>query len=112
MLVAIPLENDMLSMHFGHCMKFMFADCDDTTREVKDVRYETPPAHEPGALPKWLADNGVNVVITGGMGMRAQQLLEKNGIEVITGVMVAPVDEIMIQYSDGSLIVGDNACDH
>ncbi|MFH1848505.1 MAG: NifB/NifX family molybdenum-iron cluster-binding protein, partial [Candidatus Omnitrophota bacterium] len=43
----------------------------------------TPPAHAPGVLPKWLGEQGANVIIASGMGTRAQNLFKENGIDVI-----------------------------
>ena len=35
-----------------------------------------PPPHEPGILPKWIAQNGVTDVIVGGVGDRAIKILQ------------------------------------
>jgi predicted Fe-Mo cluster-binding NifX family protein len=36
---------------------------------------EKAPEHQPGLLPLWLKERGVNVVIAGGIGSRAMDLL-------------------------------------
>ena len=112
MLIAVPLENESLSMHFGHCSRFMFAECANETKVIRGVRYEEPPPHETGILPQWRVEHGAHVVITGGMGMRAQKLLNEAGIEVVTGAPALPGEEVVRLYCEGKLVAEGNACDH
>ena len=72
----------------------------------------TPPPHEPGVLPKWLHEQGTNIVIAGGMGARAQNLFNQNGIKVITGASIDTPESIVTQYLSDSLATGENICDH
>jgi len=112
MKIAIPVAADVLSEHFGHCEEFCFFDVDDGSRAIlKETRLQ-PPAHEPGVLPRWLVANKATVAIVGGMGMRARQLLEEGGVKVVMGAPSLPPAEIVRQYLAGSLIGGDNTCDH
>jgi predicted Fe-Mo cluster-binding NifX family protein len=72
----------------------------------------TAPPHEPGLLPRWLAEQGVEMIIAGGMGQRAQDLFIRSGIKVYTG---APADapELLVEnFMAGSLSMGVNLCDH
>jgi len=62
-------------------------------------------------LPGWLAEQGVNAVITGGTGPRAQELLASHGIAVVVGVVEADPQHLVSQYLDGSLSSGQNICD-
>ena len=51
MRIAIPVANEQLSPHFGHCEKFALIDVDTTDRKILSrVDIEAPP-HEPGLLP-------------------------------------------------------------
>jgi predicted Fe-Mo cluster-binding NifX family protein len=72
----------------------------------------TPPAHEPGVLPRWLHDLGVQVIIAGGMGSRAQQLFEENGIKVITGAPMDSPESLVNQYHADMLVTEENVCEH
>jgi len=69
-------------------------------------------APEPGMLPSWLVEQGVNVVITRGMGPRAQGLLASHGIVVVLGAAEVEPQGLVSQYLDGSLSSGQNICDH
>jgi ATP-binding protein involved in chromosome partitioning len=112
MKVAIPVAAGRLTAHFGHCEQFAIVDVDDQSRTIKGQVLMTPPPHEPGVLPSWLAGLNVNVVIAGGMGQRAQQLFRQNGIEVLCGAPTAEPEQLVQQYLGGQLDLGANACDH
>ena len=110
MKIAIPLTGGKLSPHFGHCEEFGIYEIEDG-RVVKSEKM-TPPAHEPGVLPNWLREMGVNVVVGGGMGNRAQDLFHQNCIDVYYGVTIADPDTVIETYLAGDLESGVNLCDH
>jgi len=70
MRIAIPVAQERLSQHFGHCDHFAILDIDDNLKKVINRSDAAPPAHAPGILPEWLHGNNVNVIIAGGMGRR------------------------------------------
>ncbi len=111
MVIAIPIHQNQLSQHFGHCKIFRFYHVSED-REFSSIRNLTPPPHEPGVLPKWLADEGANIIITGGMGMHAQNLFHQYGIEVVLGAESGDPDCIVKEWLKGTLATGDNRCDH
>jgi predicted Fe-Mo cluster-binding NifX family protein len=112
MKIAIPLADGRLCMHFGHCEQFALVEADEATKNVGETKLLTPPAHEPGVLPAWLAEQGANVIIAGGMGMRAQQLFSQNGIAVVVGAPAKLPEQLATAYLSGTLETGDNVCDH
>ncbi|MDX9703960.1 MAG: NifB/NifX family molybdenum-iron cluster-binding protein [Candidatus Auribacterota bacterium] len=112
MRIAIPLVQDKLSMHFGHCEKFLITEIDKETKQILNIEKLTPPSHEPGVLPKWLHELNVDVIIAGGMGTRAQSLFNQHGIDVTVGACKTDPDEIIKDYLNDALIVGNNSCDH
>ena len=112
MRVAIPMNDGKLCMHFGHCEQFAVVDVDAESKEIKGQELLTPPAHEPGVLPRWLTGMQVTLVIAGGMGRRAQQLFTESGIEVICGAPSETPERLVADYLAGNLAVGRNVCDH
>jgi len=112
MKVAIPLAQGKLTLHFGHCEQFAIIEVNEETKEISGREDLTPPAHEPGVLPRWLHEQSVNVIIAGGMGQRAQQLFTQNNIQVIVGASSAEPEELVAAHLQGTLEVGNNACDH
>ncbi|OIN96639.1 MAG: chromosome partitioning protein ParA [Deltaproteobacteria bacterium CG1_02_45_11] len=110
LIFAIPVSDGNLCSHFGHCDQFALIET--TNGEIKGKSMLTPPPHEPGVLPKWLNEQGANIIIAGGMGERAQQLFTQNGIKVITGAPMDSPDSLVHQYFSDSLVTGENVCDH
>jgi len=110
--VAIPVAQGVLCVHFGHSEQFVLFDVDPGTRAILNCQALTPPPHEPGVLPRWLHQQGANVIITGGMGARAQSLFAENGIDVIVGATPGAPEQIVRAYLDGMLQTGANVCDH
>ncbi|MGB2862149.1 MAG: iron-sulfur cluster carrier protein MrpORP [Sedimentisphaerales bacterium] len=112
MRIAIPLAQGKLSLHFGHCDTFAIIDTDGDAGQIVKRKDLTPPPHEPGVLPAWLHGEGVNVIIAGGMGQRAQQLFARNDIEVVIGATTGSPEELVSAYLQDTLETGDNICDH
>jgi ATP-binding protein involved in chromosome partitioning len=110
MKIAIPVADGRLCAHFGHCEHFALIEVEDN--EIKSKELLAPPLHEPGVLPRWLHKQGVNIIIAGGMGQRAQMLFEENGIKVIYGVASGDPEELVRQYLNDALEAGENICDH
>lgn len=68
--VGFPTNDEVtVEEHFGHCEKFVVY----SVKEGEIVKKEVldAPEHAPGVFPKFIAENNINVVITGGMGQRA-----------------------------------------
>jgi ATP-binding protein involved in chromosome partitioning len=112
MKIAIPLANGKLSMHFGHCERFALLDVDPTEKKILKREDIDAPPHEPGLLPPWLAERGANVIVTGGMGQRAQALFAERGIQVVVGAPDDTPERIAGDYLAGTLQAGKNVCDH
>ncbi len=111
MRFAVPTNDKKLCGHFGHCEAFALIDTDGDGKFGCET-YVTPPPHEPGLLPPWLAQQGVNCVIAGGMGGRAQQLFVEQGVKVVTGAQGENPREVVESYLKGTLVTGTNTCDH
>ncbi|NCB97022.1 MAG: ATPase [Bacteroidia bacterium] len=107
---AIPLEGGRLCSHFGHCEQFSIINVED--KSIMADKLVTPPPHEPGLLPRWLADMGVTNIIAGGMGQRALDLFEQNKIDVNYGAQSKTPKELVQDWLDDTLQLGGNSCDH
>ena len=109
-IFAVPTLNGELTQHFGHCEKFAIIDTMDG--KIEKEEFVTPPMHQPGVYPKYLADRGVNVIIAGGIGQKAQQLFAANNIEVFIGIEPDTPTNLVKYYLENKLQSGDNLCDH
>jgi len=112
MRIAIPVVDNKLSQHFGHADTFSILDADPENKTITKSTTLIPPEHAPGVLPAWLHEQGVNVILTGGMGPRAQELFEQASIKVVLGVTSGEPEALALAYLNGSLAQGSNTCDH
>ncbi len=112
MRIAIPLADGKLAMHFGHCEKFALVDVNEETKSIITRQDIVPPPHQPGLLPPWLAQQGAQMIMAGGMGQRAFDLFAQQGIQVIVGAPAETPEAIVSQYLAGTLETGANVCDH
>lgn len=109
-LIAIPTINKELCAHFGHCESFAIVEAEDD--QVIEVEFVKPPVHQPGTYPRFLADKGVNTIISGGMGIKAQDLFRQSNIEVYIGIESKSPEILVEQYLKNQLQSGENLCDH
>jgi len=112
MKIALPTAGNALCMHFGHCEEFVIVTVDQEAKSITGKETATPPPHEPGVLPRWLKEKGVDLVIAGGMGMRAQQLFTQYGITVLVGAPADHPQTLVQSWLEGTLACGANVCDH
>jgi Mrp family chromosome partitioning ATPase/predicted Fe-Mo cluster-binding NifX family protein len=110
--VAVPVVNGKLCMHFGHCQQFAMVEADAGKKEILGVEHLDPPPHEPGVLPEWVAGQGADFVIAGGMGSRAQSLFNQHGVKVLVGASADTPENLVQSYMQGTLTTGENVCDH
>jgi len=112
MRIAIPVADGKLAMHFGHCEQFILIDAEPATKNIVRKEMVDAPEHQPGLLPRWLAERGAQVIIAGGMGSRAQSLFAEHRIQVVTGAPAHAPEELVTAYLAQTLETGDNVCDH
>ena len=99
-IIAVTMEDGQIFQHFGHTRWFELY-------EIKGgavASHRTLDAEGSGhsALGGLLRANGVNLLICGGIGGGAKNVLAAAGIELISGVS-GPVDEAVKLYLEGKL---------
>ncbi len=112
MRIAIPIANGQLAMHFGHCDAFALIDVDPKSQTIIKNEQVTSPNHQPGLLPRWLSEQGAEVIIAGGMGSRAQELFTENNIRVLVGAPGGTPESLVASFLSDTLNMGENICDH
>ena len=107
MKVAISTDNGYVSAHFGRCPEFTLLEIENG----KIITQETipNPGHHPGFLPEFFAQHGVEVVIAGGGGRRAQMLFEDKNIQFVLGV-TGTIEETIKKLCSGKLEGGESLC--
>ena len=110
MKVALSTKNNMITEHFGHCDYFIVYEVEN--KEIKGSNLIKNPPHQKGFLPKFLKDNGIDVVIAGGIGKMAVDLLKDLGIECYINIS-GEADEVIKRYIDGEITSQGQPCtDH
>lgn len=112
MKIAIPLADGKLTTHFGHCASFALIEVDPASKKLLKREDVDAPPHQPGLLPPWMAERGVNLIIAGGMGLRAQELFAKQRIDIVLGAPTDTPEKLIEDYLAGFILTGDNPCDH
>jgi predicted Fe-Mo cluster-binding NifX family protein len=107
MRVAIAVTGSEVAEHFGRCDCFMLVTIEEKEIKSRDV-LNTPP-HEPGLLPRLLADQGVEYLIAGGIGNRAAQFMAQFGIEVLGGVQ-GSAENALSMFLSRTLEAGGGTC--
>jgi predicted Fe-Mo cluster-binding NifX family protein len=108
--IAIPSSQGRLHGHFGGCREFTLVRADAEQKKIISLRAVTPPPHAPGLFPRWLREQGANVIIAGGIGRRALELFGQQGIEVRAGFPDAPVEQLATAYLNGQLTATPEGC--
>ncbi len=108
--IAVPLENGILCAHFGHCQQFAIIDTNENL--IDNIQELTPPEHQPGLYPKWIAQYGVTDVIAGGMGQHAITLFNEQKINVFVGAPIKSANDLVLDFLSNKLTLSANYCDH
>jgi len=105
--IAISTDGGFVSEHFGRCPSFTLVDIEDG--KVTSTTVLENPGHQPGAIPKFLHQKGVNRIVAGGMGMRARGFFDEAGIRAILGV-TGKIDDVIRALLSGTLEGGESLC--
>jgi predicted Fe-Mo cluster-binding NifX family protein len=110
MRIAIASEGNNVTEHFGHCVNFNIYDAENG-QIVKEESIPNP-GHRPGFLPNFLADAGVKVIISGGMGGGAVDIFNERDVEVVVGAS-GDAKTAALRYLRGELKSTGSVChDH
>jgi predicted Fe-Mo cluster-binding NifX family protein len=118
MKIAVATDDDrgleaVLSQHFGRCPYYVVVDIDDG--EIKGVENVQNPFYgshgQPGEVPSFIKNLGVEVMIAGGMGPRAIGFFEQFGVQAVTGVS-GVVKEVIRAFVNGEIEGASGCNDH
>ena len=112
MKIAISTEDkngleSLVSHHFGGCPCYVFVEVED--QEVQSVAALDNPfaqSHQPGMVPEYIHNQGVDVMLSGGMGRRAIQFFDQFGIQARTGA-TGTVRSAMESFFGGKLSIAE-----
>lgn len=110
MKIAIPTLEGKLCSHFGHCESFTFVDVDLETKEILDVKNMVPEEGISCQSAYWIAEQGANLVLAGGMGGRPMMAFAQNGVQVVSGCPELEIRELVTLFMQQTLETGVNTC--
>ena len=109
MKIAVTFENGEVFQHFGHTEQFKVYEVEDGKVVSSQIIGSGGTGH--GALAGVLSDQGISVLICGGIGGGAQEALTSSGIQLCAGAS-GSADEAVEAYLRGELINTGANCDH
>lgn len=110
MKIVIPTLEEKLCAHFGHCETFSFVEVDDETKEILNIETNAPEEGISCQSAAWIATQGANIVLAGGMGGRPMMILSEYGVQIVTGCPELPIKDVVEQFLNESLVSGENSC--
>ena len=109
MKIAATYDNGNIFQHFGKTEFFKVYEVEDNKVISSEVISSNGTGH--GALAGLLADQGISVLICGGIGGGAQAALAEAGVELCSGAQ-GDVDAAVDAYLKGELVSTGVNCDH
>lgn len=109
MKIAVTYDNGNVFQHFGKTESFKVYEVEDNNILSGEVISSNGTGH--GALAGLLAEQGVDVLICGGIGGGAQTALTEAGIKLCAGAQ-GNADQAVEDYLKGDLVSSGANCDH
>ena len=109
MKIAVTYDNGEVFQHFGRTEHFKVYKVEDQQVLSSTIIDSNGTGH--GALAGLLANEGIQVLICGGIGGGAQTALTEAGIELIAGAS-GNTDEVIETYLKGELVSTGSNCHH
>lgn len=109
MKIAATYDNGNIFRHFGKTEFFKVYEVEDNKVVSSEVIGSNGTGH--GALAGLLAEQGISVLICGGIGGGAQSALAEAGIELCSGAQ-GDADTAVDAYLKGELVSTGVNCDH
>jgi predicted Fe-Mo cluster-binding NifX family protein len=111
MKIAIPMAAGEFCEHFGGAREFLILEGAPDHARVTTRQRLAAPEHQPGALPRWLAAQQVDVVVVSAIGERALIMLAEAGIETRLAAEGMGPGELAVACLQGKLtrVNGENS---
>jgi predicted Fe-Mo cluster-binding NifX family protein len=113
MKIAVPLKQDhQIDDHFGHCEFYgVYTISENNEILKKEVIPSTQGCGCKSNIAGELATQGVKIMLAGGIGNGAVNVLNHHGIDVIRGC-TGNAKEVVNMYLKGSLTDSGENCHH
>lgn len=108
--IAIPTKGSMVDNHFGHCEMYTVITADDNGNIInKEILPSPQGCGCKSNIAAVFQQIGVEIMLAGGIGEGAINVLKSHGIKVIRGCS-GDVDKLAEQYFKGKLVDSGLSC--
>ena len=111
MIIAIPYLEGEVNAHFGSTQAFLVAETAEGQVQKSTVYEVQGMQHDHSGIAGFLKEQGVEVILAGGMGGPMQQALKQAGFDLYCGV-AGPADEAIEAFLRGKIEQSEATCGH
>lgn len=111
MIIAVPYVDGQVNAHFGQTQAFLIAEAEGGAVKESTVYPVAGLQHDHGGLAGFLASQGVEVILAGGMGAPMQQALSQAGFELYCGVSGSAAQAVEA-FLGGEIVQSTATCGH
>lgn len=108
MKIAMPYLNGQVNAHFGSSRAFVVVETENGQITGKKI-LTNEVLHNHGGLASMLKAEGVEVIITGGIGRPMAEALQQTGLQVISGAS-GEVEKVAADFLSGQLVTTGGQC--
>lgn len=115
MRIALPISNGRFSLHYGSAEEIALHDIDVEQGVATSVGMVSTPAEGMCGAGSWMAAQGIEVLIVGGIGAGAARSLGQAGIRVFAGIQEEDPEKVVTMILEGvaqarELAPGESMC--
>jgi len=115
MRIAMPIADGKFSTHYGRAKGLSIHDVDLEKGEMTDLGLKPFPETGTCSAAAWVAQQGIEVLLAGGLGAGAAKGLGNHGIKVLAGVEEEDPAKVMASFLAGitkviELAPGESLC--
>jgi len=107
--IAIPTNGEVLDAHFGRAAGFTVFEIEGTNARKVELLSATGLQHQHEGLASMFKNNGVEVLVCGGIGGGMINGLNAVGLSVVTGAS-GNVADVAQAYAQGKLVSTGSVC--
>jgi predicted Fe-Mo cluster-binding NifX family protein len=111
MKIAIPSEYGYVNQHFGRSREFTVVELDNGKIVSQKIISADNLQHNHAGLAGLMQNEGIEVVIVGGIGAKALEALEESGLRVVSGAN-GKIEEVVGSFARGELVSSAQGCCH
>lgn len=115
MRIALPISEGKFSTHYGRAESISMYEVDLSAGTASNLGMRLFPAEGTCGAGTWVAAQGVEILLAGGLGSGAAQGLGKAGVKVFAGISETDPAKVVEQFLAGiaqarELAPGESMC--